>query len=103
MVWDLLIKGGRVIDPANGIDEVRDVGISGKVIEAVDANLPADQATTIVDATGRIVTPGFIDLHVHNFTSRGNRPSVDSDMTNMANGVTTALDAGTATPAEYPH
>ncbi|NQW18361.1 MAG: amidohydrolase family protein [Chloroflexi bacterium] len=103
MRWDLLIKGGRVIDPANGIDDVRDVAISGKVVETVAGNLPADQATTVVDATGKIVTPGFIDLHVHNFVSAGGRPSVDSDTTNLAFGVTTALDAGTATPAQYPH
>jgi dihydroorotase len=103
MAWDLLIKNGRVIDPLNGTDEVRDVAIEGSKIAAVDSNLPADQASQVIDASGKIVTPGWVDLHVHNYTSRGNRPSVDSDTTNLAFGVTTALDAGTATPSEYPH
>lgn len=103
MAWDLLIKNGRVIDPLNGTDEVRDVAIEGSKIAAVDSNLPADQASQVIDASGKIVTPGWVDLHVHNYTSRGNRPSVDSDTTNLAFGVTTALDAGTATPSEYPN
>jgi len=103
MAWDLLIKNGRVIDPLNGTDDVRDVAIEGSKIAAVDSNLPADQASQVIDASGKIVTPGWVDLHVHNYTSRGNRPSVDSDTTNLAFGVTTALDAGTATPSEYPH
>ena len=103
MKWSILITGGRVIDPFSGIDAIRDVAISGKTIAEVGENLPQDQADKIIDASGKIVTPGFIDLHVHNYTSRGAKPSVDSDSTNMAFGVTTALDAGTATPAEYPH
>lgn len=103
MVWDLLIKNGRVIDPLNGTDEIRDVAIEDSKIAAVDANLLTDQASQVIDASGKIVTPGWVDLHVHNYTSRGNRPSVDSDTTNLAFGVTTALDAGTATPTEYPH
>ena len=102
MRWNILITGGRVIDPFQGIDGIRDVAIAGTRVAEVGENLPADQAETVIDARGKVVTPGFIDLHVHNYTSRGNRPSVDSDTTNMANGVTTASDAGPATPAEDP-
>jgi dihydroorotase len=103
MQWNILITGGRVIDPYSGIDGIRDVAITGTKIAEVGENLPQDKADLVIDATGKIVTPGLIDLHVHNYTARGAKPSVDSDSTNMAYGVTTALDAGTATPDEYPH
>ncbi len=103
MNWDILIKGGTVVDPAQGLHGPSDVAISGEKIAAVDTNLDPANAVRVIDATGKIVTPGFIDLHVHNYTSRGNRPSVDSDSTSLAFGVTTALDAGTATPSQYPH
>jgi dihydroorotase len=103
MQWSILVTGGHVIDPYSGIDTVKDVAISGTTISEIGENLPTDKADLVIDASGKIVTPGFVDLHVHNYTSRGARPSVDSDSTNMAFGVTTALDAGTATPDEYPH
>jgi len=103
MQWSILITGGRVIDTFSGIDEVKDVAISGKTIEEIGTNLPKENADVHIDAQGKIVTPGLVDLHVHNYISRGNQPSVDSDTTNLAFGVTTALDAGTATPGEYPH
>jgi dihydroorotase len=103
MQWDLLVKGGTVIDPGQQMHGPADVAISGDRIAVVDRNLDPSNAAKVVDASGKIVTPGFIDLHVHNYTSRGNRPSVDSDSTSLAFGVTTALDAGTATPSQYPH
>ena len=103
MQWDILIKGGTVIDPGQGLHGLSDVAVSGDKIAAVDTNLDATNATKLIDASGKIVTPGFIDLHVHNYTARGSRTSVDSDSTSLAFGVTTALDAGTATPSQYPH
>ena len=103
MRWNILITGGMVIDPFQGIDGIRDVAIEGTRIAEIGENLPVDQAEIVINAAGKVVTPGLIDLHVHNYTSRGAQPSVDSDTTNLANGVTTALDAGTATPTEYPH
>ena len=103
MNWDVLIKGSRVIDPGNNIDGILNIAVKKNTIHTVDKNHPEDKCKTIVNATGRIVTPSFIDLHVHNYTSRQGPPSVDSDTTNFANGVTTALDAGTATPNQYPH
>jgi len=60
----LLIKGGRVIDPANGIDETLDILVVNDTIEKVGASLKADGAT-VIDATGKLVTPGLIDIHVH--------------------------------------
>jgi dihydroorotase len=61
----LLIKNGRVVDPANSVDGVQDVHITGGRIERVGRDLPAAEATTRLDATGKIVCPGFIDIHVH--------------------------------------
>ena len=61
----LLIKGGRVIDPAGSVDAVHDVLIKGDRIERVGANLAVPPDTTVLEASGKIVCPGFIDLHVH--------------------------------------
>ncbi len=61
----LLIKNGRVVDPASSLDAVQDVLISGARIERVGPDLPAAAGTTVLDATGKIVCPGFIDIHVH--------------------------------------
>jgi dihydroorotase len=61
----LLVKNGRVLDPANGVDAVQDVLVEGGTITRVGPKLPAPEGTEIVDATGKIVCPGFIDIHVH--------------------------------------
>jgi dihydroorotase len=61
----LLIKNGRVVDPANSLDAVQDVLVTGARIERVGRDLPAGADTTVLDASGKIVCPGFIDIHVH--------------------------------------
>src|SRR6266508_980128 len=61
----LLIKNGRVVDPANSMDAEQDVLISGARIERIGPDLPLAADTTVLDATGKIVCPGFIDIHVH--------------------------------------
>ncbi|HXD95128.1 MAG TPA: dihydroorotase [Candidatus Acidoferrum sp.] len=61
----LLIKNGRVVDPANSTDAVQDVLIGGGRIERVGRELPVADGTAVLDATGKIVCPGFIDIHVH--------------------------------------
>src|SRR6187401_974926 len=63
--YDLLLKGGHVIDGRNGLDAVRDVAIKDGKIAAVAADIPATQATRTVDAAGLYVTPGLVDIHVH--------------------------------------
>jgi dihydroorotase len=85
--YDLMIKGGRVIDPAVGLDAIRDVAIVGGRIAAVEANITADAAETI-DARGKIVAPGLIDIHTHAGRSKDGPPMCLQD------GVTGWVDAG---------
>jgi dihydroorotase len=60
-----LLKGGRLVDPANGIDGVRDILIDGERIARVGSNLPTDGATVVEIPDGLVICPGFIDMHVH--------------------------------------
>jgi dihydroorotase len=83
--YDLVIKGGHVIDPSLRINEVRDVAISGTKIAAVESNITADAAETL-DARGKYVMPGLIDIHTH--AGRGGAPLA------LADGVTGWVDAG---------
>jgi dihydroorotase-like cyclic amidohydrolase len=91
--YDLLIQGGRVIDPANGIDAVMDVAVLGETIARVAKNIPPDQAKKIIDASGAVVTPGLIDLHAHVYGYSG---SIFPDDTALYAGTTTVVDCGGA-------
>jgi dihydroorotase len=85
--YDLIIKGGRVIDPSIGLDAVRDVAIAGGRIAAVGAGIAGD-ATETIDARGKIVSPGLIDIHTHAGRSKDGPPLALQD------GVTGWIDAG---------
>jgi dihydroorotase len=98
--FDLLVKGGRVLDPAQGIDGRRDVGIRGGEIAALAPELPAEGATRVVDATGLLVTPGLIDLHAHVFF-RVNPHSVDPTPLAARSGTTTMVDPGSGGAATF--
>jgi dihydroorotase len=91
--FDLLIRGGRVIDPSQQLSAVRDVAIAGGRIARIAENIPAAQARQVYDASGKIVTPGLIDMHTHVYQYAINL-SVDSDIVGFQNGVTTVLDCG---------
>jgi len=67
--YDLLLKGGHVIDPKNEISAVRDVAITDGKIAAVAENLPEGRARRVVDASGLYVTPGLVDIHVNVFAA----------------------------------
>jgi dihydroorotase len=89
--YDLLIRGGTVIDPAAGLRGERDVAIVAGRIAAVEPSLPADRATQSLDASGKLVLPGLIDLHTHLFWGLH---GADPEQACLARGTTTALDAG---------
>jgi dihydroorotase len=89
--YDLLIKGGHVIDPANRIDGVLDVAVSGNRIARVAPAIPDSQGRKVIDAAGLYVTPGLIDLHAHVFGYDG---SLLPDDTSLITGATTIVDAG---------
>jgi dihydroorotase len=106
--YDLLLKGGHVIDPANHVDAVTDVAVSKDKIAAVEKEIPASQAEKVVDASGLYVTPGLIDIHVHIghggapldwFTPEGRAHTapygIPADLALQA-GVTTIVDAGSS-------
>src|SRR3954453_19746337 len=99
----VLLKGGHVIDPANGIDGRADVLIEGGVIKGVGANLGLPDGAKIADVTGKYVTPGIIDMHVHCFeTHTRSRLSLNPIVNTFDNGVTTVVDAGTAGSRDFP-
>jgi dihydroorotase len=86
--YDLLIRGGRVIDPAQGIDRTMDVAIRGGKIAALGQNISASSAAETMDAGGRIVTAGLIDIHLHA------RDAALPPAAILALGVTSMVDAG---------
>ena len=122
--YDLLLKGGHVIDPANGLDGKRDVAVLVGKVAAVEKDIPANEALKVVDVSGLYVTPGLIDIHYH--VGHGGAPlnwfapdSPDHEVPALAalltadprsqlaplgvpadlalqSGVTTIVDAGTA-------
>lgn len=92
---DLLITGGRIIDPANGIDTVADLAIAGGRIHQLGVRLPVETAQRVIDARGKIVTPGLVDLHVHVYDSVV-PISIDPDVACLARGTTTAVDGGSS-------
>ena len=99
---DLLLQGGRLIDPRNGIDARMDIGVRGGRISEVAARIEPSRARQVLDVSGLIVTPGLIDLHVHVFHSTGianawaGDSSVQPDAFSFRTGATTMVDAGSS-------
>ncbi len=93
--YDLLLKGGRVVDPANQIDRVMDVAVQGGRIARVAPKIPAAHARKVLKLSGLYVTPGLIDLHVHVYA--GPHPgSLFPDSTSLVRGATTVVDCGSS-------
>ena len=94
MSYDILIRGGEVVDPSQSLHQFRDVAVSNGKIAAVEKDIDCSLARTIIDARGQLVTPGLIDLHVHVYPH--SPLGLDPDSLCAAGGVTTMLDTGTA-------
>jgi len=100
MKYDLLLKGGHVLDPGQGLDGQMDIAISGGKIAAIEKDIPATDAARVVQVRGsnRYVSPGLIDIHTHvayGATTPGvGMGCVDPDVGGVGSGVTTVLDAG---------
>ena len=105
--YDVLLKGGHVIDAKNRIDGARDVAIANGRIARVAAQINPAEAKKVVDVSGLYVTPGLIDIHVHVF-KRNNPPitmneeAVQPDAFSFRSGVTTMVDAGSSGWKEFP-
>lgn len=95
MDYDLIIRGGTIIDPSQGLHKLADLGISDGKVTAIGTNLSASSRTRFLEARGKYVCPGLIDIHTHIYpfvTTWG----VEADPTCLARGVTTPVDAGSS-------
>src|SRR3984893_17629520 len=100
MPFDLILRGGRVIDPSQKLDAVRDVAFAGGKVAMVGNELKADPGTDVRDVSGYIVTPGLIDLHTHVYWG-GTSLGIDAEEFCHTSGVTTAVDTGSAGPGNF--
>jgi dihydroorotase len=99
MSFDLVLRNGRVIDPSQGLDQVSDVAFAGGKVVALGHDLPAGNAE-LIDVSGKIVTPGLIDLHTHVYWGG---TSLGVDPLRLARGgCTTLVDTGSSGPGNYP-
>lgn len=95
-IYDLALTGGSLLDPAQGINDApRDVAFKDGKVAAVAERIDPALAAQSIDATGKLITPGLIDLHGH-FYHGGNGSAVHADQTCLSSGVTTGVDAGSA-------
>lgn len=101
MPYDLLLRGGEVIDPANSRHGVMDVAISKGKIVAVEPSMVDAEAVETIDVRGKLVTPGLIDIHAHVFFNSYDMGE-QTDRICAASGVTTVCDAGSAGSANFP-
>jgi dihydroorotase len=100
MTYDLILRGGRLIDPSQKLDAVTDVAFSGGKVAQIGPALKADAETDVRDLSGFIVTPGLIDLHTHVYWG-GTSLGIDAEDFCRRSGVTTAVDAGSAGPGNF--
>jgi dihydroorotase len=101
MRFDLLIRGGEVVDPGGAHEGAFDVAIARGRIAAVDRGIPAESAFDVLDASGQYVTPGLVDLHTHVF-HKVTFWGIDPDPVTSRSGVTTWIDAGSAGALTLP-
>src|SRR6201987_3679137 len=100
MAFDLILKGGRIIDPSQKLDRVADIAFTDGKVAKIDANLRPDRGTEVRDVSGHIVTPGLIDMHTHVYWG-GTSLGSDAEEFCRTSGVTTAIDTGSAGPGNF--
>src|ERR1700726_4714080 len=106
--YDLLLKGGHVVDGKNKINAVRDVAIRDGKIAAVAASIDPTKAHKVVNVAGLYVTPGLVDIHVHVYAGTGMRGAYSGDLSvypdgyTFRSGVTTVVDAGSSGWRNFP-
>ena len=99
-MYDLLLKGGEVVDPMQGIHSSQDIGIKDGKIAALEKNVPESEAQEVIPLKGKLVTPGLIDIHCHagdGLAWSGMPP----DEIGLDSGVTLLCDGGTAGPGNF--
>src|SRR5690554_5152981 len=108
--YDILIKGGHAIDAKNNIDKVIDFGIKEGKIVRVAQDIPASEGKVVVDATGLYVSPGFVDIHSHNYHGVNPRTeysngfnALNPDPFTFRTGVTTVVETGGSGWRNFPH
>src|SRR4051812_46291715 len=94
-MYDLLISGGTLIDPAAKVNARRDVAFSDGKVVAIEPRIEQSAARETINANGKLVTPGLIDAHVHVFEGVSHF-GIEPDSTCLAHGATTVVDAGSA-------
>src|SRR5262245_54665440 len=99
-MYDLVLKGGTVVDPSAGLDGRHDVAVTGGTIARIAPDIAAAEATRVIDVSGKIVAPGIIDLHAHVFEGV-NATGVNPDLGGVYSGVTTIVDAGSSGAATF--
>ena len=99
-MYDLLLKGGRAIDPSSGLDGVQDIAVQDGLIASISPNIPTEEATRVVNVPDRIVTAGLIDVHTHVFDGIASN-GVNPDLGGVRAGVTTLVDAGSSGSATF--
>src|SRR6202171_4360606 len=100
MPLDLVLRGGRLIDPCQKLDAVTDVAFAAGKVVMVGNELKVEPGTDVRDVSGTIVTPGLIDLHAHVYWG-GTSIGIDAEDFCRASGVTTAVDTGSAGPGNF--
>jgi dihydroorotase len=100
MAFDLILKGGRIIDPSQNLDRTADIGFAAGKVARIGADLAGDPGTDVRDVSGHIVSPGLIDLHTHVYWG-GTSLGIDAEEFCRTSGVTTCIDTGSAGPGNF--